>query len=98
MLSRGEFLDLYTYGYDSPEAYAIAKDGRMYYAFYAPDKLKPWHGEIELRGLAPGRYQVTDYEIGKQLGLVDAQSPKLRVEFSQHLLLEVSSVAERSRR
>ena len=38
MLSQGEFLDLYTYGYDSPEAYAIEKDGRMYYAFYAPEK------------------------------------------------------------
>jgi len=48
MLSRGQFLDLYTYGYDSPEAYAIAKDDRMYYAFYAPDKNKPWKGEIEL--------------------------------------------------
>ena len=94
MLSRGEFLDLYTYGYDSPEAYAIRKDGRMYYAFYAPDKSQPWKGEIELRGLAPGLYQARDYENGKQMGSVDAQSPKLAVEFSQHLLLEVSSVAE----
>jgi alpha-galactosidase len=98
MLSRGEFLDLYTYGYDSPEAYAIKKDGRMYYAFYAPDKSKPWHGEIELRGLAPGRYQVTDYEAGKQMAVLDAQSPKLQVEFTQHLLLEVSSAAEQNRR
>ena len=93
MLSRGQFLDLYTYGYDSPEAYAITKDGRMYYAFYAPDK-KPWKGEIELRGLAAGTYQVTDYERGKQLGSVDANSPKLKVEFSEHLLLEVSSISE----
>ncbi len=94
MLSRGEFLDLYTYGYDSPEAYAIRKDGRMYYAFYAPDKSKPWKGEIELRGLEPGLYQARDYENGKQMGSVDGQSPKLAVEFSQHLLIEVSSVAE----
>jgi alpha-galactosidase len=98
MLSSGEFLNLYTYGYDSPEAYAIKKDGRMYYAFYVPDKSKPWKGEIELRGLAPGKYQVTDYEMGKQLALVDAQFPKLHVEFSQHLLLEVSSAAEQNRR
>ncbi len=97
MLSRGEFLDLYTYGYDFPEAYAIAKSGRMYYAFYAPDKSKPWTGEVELRGLAPGRYQVADYEMGKQLALVDARSPKLHVQFSQHLLLEVSSAAEQNR-
>jgi alpha-galactosidase len=98
MLSSGEFLNLYTYGYDSPEAYAIKKDGRMYYAFYVPDKSKPWKGEIELRGLAPGKYQVTDYEMGKQLALLDAQFPKLHVEFSQHLLLEVSSAAEQNRR
>jgi len=98
MLSRGEFLDLYTYGYDSPEGYAIAKDGRMYYAFYAPDKQNPWKGEVELRGLAPGTYQVLDYEHGKQLGSVDANSPKLKVEFPDHLLLEVSSVGEQRRR
>ena len=35
MLSKGDFLDLYTYGYDLPEAYAIEKDGKMYYAFFA---------------------------------------------------------------
>ena len=32
---EGKFLDLYVYGYDSPEAYAIEKDGSMFYAFYA---------------------------------------------------------------
>jgi alpha-galactosidase len=36
LLSKGDFLDLYTYGYDLPEAYAIQKDGDMYYAFFAP--------------------------------------------------------------
>ena len=40
MLSRGTFLNLYNYGYDAPEGYAIQKDGRMYYAFFAP-KGKP---------------------------------------------------------
>ena len=90
MLSRGNFLDLYTYGYDVPEAYAISKDGRMYYAFYAPDKGKAWSGEVELRGLQPGKYRVVDYEHGTELGSVDAQNPKLRVSFMEHLLLEVS--------
>jgi alpha-galactosidase len=28
MLSKGTFLDLYTYGYDFPEAYVIEKDGQ----------------------------------------------------------------------
>jgi len=90
MLSQGEFLDLYTYGYDVPEGYAIAKDGRMYYAFYAPESAANWSGEVELRGLKPGQYQATDYENGKQLGEVDSQNPRLRVSFHEHLLLEVS--------
>ena len=90
MLSKGEFLDLYTYGYDVPEAYAIRKDGTMYYAFYAPEKNKTWSGQIELRGLQPGKYQVMDYERGASLGEVDAQNPTLNVSFSEHLLLEAS--------
>jgi alpha-galactosidase len=38
LLSKGNFLNLYTYGFDVPEAYAIEKDGHYYYAFYAPEK------------------------------------------------------------
>jgi len=89
-LSRGEFVDLYTIGYDVPEGYAVAKDGRMYYAFFAPDPEKPWQGAIELRGLQPGRYHVLDYENGKDLGTVEAPDAKLSAEFTLHLLLEVS--------
>jgi alpha-galactosidase len=91
MLSRGEFLDLYTYGYDSPEAYVIQKDGDMYYAFYT-EKDKHWDGDIELRGLAPGKHRVFDYENGHELGFVQGESPKLKVEFTNHLLLEVSAL------
>ncbi|HLK32392.1 MAG TPA: glycoside hydrolase family 36 protein, partial [Terriglobales bacterium] len=90
MLSRGEFLDLYTYGYDVPEGYAIAKDGKMYYAFYAPEGSRTWSGEIDLRGLPPGTYQVVDYEHAKSLGTVDSRNPKLKVSFDEHLLLEAS--------
>lgn len=90
MLSRGRFLDLYTYGYDVPEAYAIEKEGRMYYAFYATGKGMTWSGEIELRGLGSGSYQVVDYENGKSLGDVNSQNPKLRVSLTDHLLLEAS--------
>ncbi len=91
MLSRGMFLNLYSYGYDVPEGYAIEKDGKMYYAFFAPDPSVPWKGEVELRGLKPGKYRVVDYDQGKDLGTVDAASPKLAAEFTHHLLLEVSS-------
>ena len=50
-MSKGTFLDLYVYGYDVPEAYAIAKDGKMYYAFFT-DSEKPFTGDVELRGLS----------------------------------------------
>jgi alpha-galactosidase len=94
MLSKGEFLDLYVYGYDVPEAYAIAKDGKMYYAFFAPSDTAPFKGEVELRGLKPGTYSVLDYADGKDLGTVQVETgkaPRLTTEFQQHLLLEVSA-------
>jgi len=87
MLSRGEFRNLYTYGYDSPEGYAIEKDGRMNYAFYAPAK-RSWTGMIELRGLKPGRYRVVDYENRRQIGEINSDNPALKVSFTEHLLLE----------
>ncbi len=91
MLSRGTFRNLYIYGYDVPEGYAIEKDGKMYYAFFSPDPQKPWQGQIELRGLQNGTYRVADYENGKDLGSLDSRRPKLTTEFKNHLLLEVSS-------
>jgi alpha-galactosidase len=96
LLSKGEFKDLYVYGYDSPEAYAIAKDGAMYYAFYAPEASAnaktakgPWRGEIELRGLEDRDYHVTDYVNGRDLGTVKGPAARLNVEISGSLLLEV---------
>jgi alpha-galactosidase len=94
MLSKGTFLNLYTYGYDVPEGYAIEKEGKMYYAFFAPSANAEWKGDVELRGLKPGKYQVTDYADGKDLGSVDVsngQSPKLPVHFKGNLLLEAAA-------
>jgi alpha-galactosidase len=90
MLSRGEFLNLYTLGYDLPEGYAIRKDGKMYYAFFAAYPDESWKGEVELRGLRPGRYRVLDYAKNRELGRVNAAKPRLAVEFTGSLLLEVS--------
>jgi alpha-galactosidase len=97
LLSRGTFRNLYVYGYDVPEGYAIEKDGAMYYAFFAPQSASSasrgmpatWAGEIELRGLAPGNYRVVDYVNGKDLGVVAAPGAKLKASFTDHLLLEV---------
>jgi alpha-galactosidase len=99
MLSRGTFRDLYVYGYDFPEGYAIEKDGAMYYAFFAPQpaagaakagQQTPWSGEIELRGLAAGKYRVVDYVSGKDFGEVTAPDAKLNATFSDHLLLKAT--------
>ena len=93
MLSKGDFLNLYTIGYDAPEGYAIAKDGKMYYAFFT-DENTNWEGEVELRGLKPGNYRVMDYANSQDLGTVQAsqdQAPRLKAAFKQHLLLEVSA-------
>ncbi|HVN21135.1 MAG TPA: alpha-galactosidase, partial [Dongiaceae bacterium] len=82
MLSKGEFLDLYVYGYDVPEGYAIAKDGKMYYAFFT-DPEKPFSGEVELRGLKPGSYSVSNYVDGTNLASMQAENgtaPKLKTE------------------
>lgn len=92
MLSKGTFRNLYVYGYDVPEGYAIEKDGKMYYAFFSPDPNKEWKGEVELRGLKPGTHNVTDYADGKDLAKVESTTtaaPKLKTEFKDHLLLEV---------
>ncbi len=89
-LSRGDFRDLYIYGYDVPEAYAVEKDGKMYYAFFAPASAPEWRGTVELRGLAPGKYRVTDYENGRDLGTIDAAHPQLAAQFHEHLLLEAA--------
>jgi alpha-galactosidase len=90
MLSRGDFRDLYVYGYDVPEGYAVEKDGKMYYAFFAPAASANWSGIIELRGLASGKYHVTDYENNRDLGTIDSQSPKFTTQFHEHLLLEAA--------
>ena len=96
MLSKGNFRDLYIYGYDSPEAYAIEKDGSMFYAFYAPGRTakekaiaQMWKGEIELRGLSAGKsYKIADYVNNKDYGVVTGPAARLQLEFKDNVLLE----------
>ena len=105
MLSKGAFKNLYVYGFDSPEAYAIEKDGHLYYAFYSPaapataknkqPAPQPWSGEIELRGLDAGSYHVINYEDQKDLGTVAGPVAKLKVDFADHLLLEATPATQK---
>jgi len=101
MLSKGKFLDLYVYGYDSPEAYVIAKDDEMYFAFYAPEppgetggKSGTYRGEIELRGLEAKPYHVSDYVNNLDYGVVSGPVAKLTVDFHGSLLLEAKPAAQ----
>lgn len=101
MLSKGTFLDLYVYGYDSPEAYAIEKDGAIYYAFYAPTPAKKdkkleseWSGTVELRGLSTGTYHVVDYVNGKDYGTVTGPTATVSANFTGSLLLEASKTTK----
>lgn len=85
-LSSGAYLgELYDLGFDYPEAHAIAKDGKLYYAFYAPQ----FSGSVELRGLANNPYTVYDYGNQKALGVVHGPTAHLETDFEHHLLLEV---------
>lgn len=87
MLPQGEYLGtLYDIGFDRPEAHAIRKGGKMYYAFFAPE----WNGAVELRGLGPGTYKVTDYVHGQSLGTVRGPKARLSVAFHQSLLIEAA--------
>jgi len=106
LLSKGNFLNLYVYGFDTPEAYAIEKGGHYYYAFYAPEPPKKgknsnaeekgntipenWRGEVELRGLPGKSFHVTDYVHHKDFGSVTGPTAKLSVEFTGSLLLEAA--------
>jgi thiol-disulfide isomerase/thioredoxin len=58
----------------------------MHYAFYAPS----WKGTVELRGLGPGRYRITDYVNGTDLGVVTGPLARLPVEFEKYLLIEAA--------
>jgi len=84
MLSKGIYRgELYDLGFDRPETHAIAKESRMYYAFYADQ----YSGEVELRGLENKSYQVKDYVDGQSFGSVRGPKAKIKVDFHNHLLL-----------
>ena len=87
MLSRGNYLNLYDYGFDKPEAHVIEKDGAMYYAFYAPE----WNGSpITLRGLEKRKYTVTEYAADEPRSYeIDGANPVIEPFFKGNYLIEV---------
>lgn len=84
MLSTGEYRgELYDIGFDKPEAHVVEKGAALHYAFYAGH----WDGTVELRGLGPGRYRLTDPFTGTSLGTADARHNKLRLTFDRFQLI-----------
>jgi len=88
-LSQGEYLNLYTWGYDYPEAHVISQNDALYYAFYADE----FEGEVELRGLdATKQYTAVEYTADEPKSYdVDGANPRLKVNFQRNLLLKVQS-------
>ena len=87
MISKGIYRgELYDIGFDRPEAHAIAKEGKMYYAFYADQ----YSGQVELRGLEPGTYKVLDYVNNQEYGTVQGPRAAIPVTFTRFLLLQAS--------
>jgi alpha-galactosidase len=90
-LAEGEFRNLYVQGFDTPEAYAIEKDGRLHYAFFADAARPTFKGTVELRGLRPRQtYRVFDYDREQDLGTVTGPVAQLNVTFARRLLLAVT--------
>jgi alpha-galactosidase len=84
MLPEGEYMgELYDLGFDRPEAHAIRKGDKMYYAFYADS----CDQTIELRGLEKRAYKVVDYVNQRDYGTVTGPVAGLAVQFRKHLLL-----------
>lgn len=87
MLSKGDYLNLYDIAWDKPETHVVARDGRMYYAFYADE----WPGApITLRGLEPGRsYTVCEYAADGRTYALDGSNPVITPSFDGSYLIEV---------
>ena len=88
MISEGSYLNLYDMAYDKPEAHVLAKDDKMYYAFYA----KQWNGDpIELRGLEKNRsYTVVEYTTDEMKAYsIDGADPVIKPTFTRNYLIEV---------
>lgn len=86
-VARGEYLNLYTWGFDYPETHVIAQHGALYYAFYAD----AYKGVITLRGLEKGKeYAVTEYTATTpKTYVVNGDNPTVQVDFTQNYLIEV---------
>lgn len=90
-LARGEYLNLYTWGYDYPEGHVICRNDAMYYSFYTDDQ--PFNGTIELRGLEKGKtYKAVEYAADEPREFtVSGDHPQINAAFERSYLLKLTA-------
>ena len=88
-LARGEYLNLYTWGFDYPETHVIRQNNAMYYAFYTDDV--PFNGTLELRGLDPAKtYTAIEYAADEPREFeISGADPHIQASFERSYLLKV---------
>ena len=79
-LARGEYLNLYTWGYDYPEAHAIRQNDALYYAFYV-DPVAP-EGAMDPAHVDAAKVPVPSYSGTLELRGLDADKTYTAVEYA----------------
>ena len=89
-LARGEYLNLYSWGIDYPEAHVIRQNDALYYAFYIDDD-PAFEGTLELRGLDKNKtYTAIEYAADEPREFeVKGSEPKIKANFERSYLLKV---------
>ena len=87
-LARGEYLNLYTWGFDYPEGHVIRQNDALYYAFYAD----AYDGRIEIRGLDPdAEYTAVEYTADEPRSFtVKGSDPYIEAFFEKNYLIKVT--------
>jgi alpha-galactosidase len=89
MLSTGTYRgELYDIGYNKPETHVIEKNDTLYYSFYADS----WKGNIQLRGLAEGKFKIVDYVNNNVIETVQSSNPIIYCSFEKYLLIKAVPV------
>ena len=83
---KGEYLNLYDIANDVPEFHVTKKDDKFYY--FAPG---PYKGEIELRGLGSGTYEISDLSTNEILATLRGTIAKLTIERTDDIYLKVTA-------
>ena len=89
-LSRGVYLNLYTWGFDYPEAHVIRQNDALYYAFYTDDA--GYEGTLELRGLDPeAEYTAEEYTADEpRTFIVKGSEPRIEAKFTRNYLIKLT--------